>query len=74
MTDQHQDLIQRLTEECERLRKEMHEAPLAKIYTRHDGSRFIDHDQHTYAWANRSREWCQCMDKLDAAKRAADVA
>lgn len=51
--------------EVDRLEKEMHEAPLAKIYQDHTGHKFVG--VHTNAWATKSREWALAKEKLENA-------
>lgn len=48
--------------ECERLRTEMHEAPMNKVFQDHTGHRFLG--THSMAWANRSREWTEAVKDL----------
>lgn len=37
----------------------MHEAPLNKVFTNHDGSRHLG--KHSNAWAAKSREWAEAV-------------
>lgn len=53
-----------LVEKAERLRREMHEAPLNKVFQDHDGHRHLG--THSTAWARKSREWCDVMAELKA--------
>lgn len=53
--------------EVERLEKEMHEAPLAPIYTTHEGHRFIGN--HTSAWARKSFEWSEAKKRLTTVEK-----
>jgi len=51
-------------QKCERLRREMHEAPLNKVFQDHNGHRHLG--THSTAWARKSREWCDAMAELAA--------
>jgi hypothetical protein len=51
-----------LKDRCDRLRKEMHEAPLNKVFQDHDGHRHLG--THSNAWATKSREWCDAVSEL----------
>jgi hypothetical protein len=62
--------IKDLEAECERLRKEMHEAPMNKVFQDHTGHRFLG--THSMAWADRSREWVEACKKLAAAVKAGE--
>lgn len=57
-----QEIVRRLEEECERLRKLDHDAPLNKVFTTHNSARFLG--SHSTAWADRSREWVAATDRL----------
>lgn len=51
--------MESLEEKIERLRQEMHDAPLNKVFTNHDGSRHLG--THSNAWAAKSREWSEAV-------------
>ena len=60
--------LQEVTEECERLLKLAHEAPLNPYRLDADGHRWVE--QYSNAWANRSNDWvrlCEVRDRLRAA-------
>lgn len=61
--------INELEAKCDRLREEMHSAPMNKVFQDHTGHRHLG--SHSMAWAQKSREWCEAKALLDAAKRAA---
>jgi hypothetical protein len=56
-------------EECERLRKLAHEAPLNPYRLDADGHRWIE--QQSYAWARASREWMKACERLERQGEAA---
>jgi hypothetical protein len=60
--------IEKLSAKCESLKKQMHEAPLNKIFMNHDGTRHLG--THSTAWADRSREWAEAKCILSRARAA----
>ena len=59
--------IEQLEVECERLRQLMHEAPMNTLRTDANGHRWIG--SNSMAYADRSKEWIDACDRLDAARR-----
>jgi hypothetical protein len=56
-----------LRERCERLRHEMHEAPMNKMFKDHTGHRFLG--SHSMAWAQKSREWAAARREFELSEK-----
>ncbi len=52
-----------LKDRVERLRKEMHEAPMNPVFQDHKGHRFLG--AHSNAWASSSRAWAEAKKELE---------
>jgi hypothetical protein len=56
--------------ECDRLRTEMHEAPMNKVFQDHTGHRFLG--THSMAWARKSRDWAEAIKDLARLEKIKD--
>ena len=61
-----------LEKQADELMVLMHEAPMNELRTDADGHRWIG--TNSQAYADRSREWCRVMDKIDVLKSINDSA
>jgi hypothetical protein len=51
--------MESLEQKIERLKQEMHDAPLNKVFQDHHGHRYLG--THSNAWAVKSREWAETV-------------
>jgi hypothetical protein len=54
-------------EECERLRRLAHDAPLNPYHLDADGHRWVE--MRSYAWARTGRDWVRAKGALEASRK-----